>query len=163
DRRILPHAELPAHHAPSEDRDELARLVACPPDDLVDRAAGRGFRHHHVAVRPRGGELAACDAPARSQHIVEAGLDDVLLEVVLSDPPGAGKMIKWMSRAGTFPGAGAGGLNGAMPPVAAAPSAAPPALRKKPRRSICDLPLMSCSSPPSPPCELLRPPWAARS
>src|SRR5215831_9381878 len=87
-RRILLHAELPAHHAPSEDRDELARLVARPPDDLVDRPAGRGLRHHHVAIRPRGVELGAGDAPARSQDVVEAGLDPLLLEVGLDDPRG---------------------------------------------------------------------------
>src|SRR5262249_18691946 len=88
DRRILLHAELPAHHAPSEDRDELARLVARPPDDLVDRAAGRGFRQQHVAVRSRGVELGAGDAPARSQDVVEAGLNAILLEVGLNDARG---------------------------------------------------------------------------
>src|SRR5262249_15677328 len=35
DRRILLHAELPAHHAPSEDPDEIARLVAPAPPYLV--------------------------------------------------------------------------------------------------------------------------------
>ena len=96
DRRILLHAELPAHHAPAVDRRELARLVAGAPDHLVDRAAGRGFGHHHVAVRPRGEQLGARDAPARSQHIVEAGLHPLLLEigwmmraVVSIEPPGA--------------------------------------------------------------------------
>src|SRR5262249_38606435 len=88
DRRILLHAELPAHHAPSEDRDELARLVAPTPDALIDRAAGRGLRHHHVAVGPRSVELGARDSPARSQDIVEAGLDPILLEVGLDDARG---------------------------------------------------------------------------
>src|SRR5262249_54226029 len=85
DRRILLDAELPAHHAPSEDRDELARLVARAPDYLVDRGAGRGLRHHHVTIRPGGVELGARDAAARSQDILEAGLDPMLLEVGLHD------------------------------------------------------------------------------
>src|SRR5262249_30020320 len=85
DRRILLHAELPAHHAPSEDRDELACLIARAPDDLVDRGAGRGLRHHHVTIRPRGVELAARNAAARAQDIIEAGLDPMPLEVGLQD------------------------------------------------------------------------------
>src|SRR5262245_30551652 len=85
DRRILLHAELPAHHAPAVDRREVDRLVARSADDLVDGAAGRGFGHHHVAVGPRGVELGARHAPARPQHVFEAGLDPVLLEIGLDD------------------------------------------------------------------------------
>src|SRR5262249_36887268 len=38
--------------------------------------------------RPRGVELGAGDAPARSQDVVEAGLDSLLLEVGLDDARG---------------------------------------------------------------------------
>src|SRR5262249_23719843 len=75
DRRIFLHAELPAHHAPSENRDELARLVARAPDDLVDRGAGRGLRHHHVTIRPGGVEPAAPDAAPAAHDTSEAGAD----------------------------------------------------------------------------------------
>src|SRR5262249_5247429 len=85
DWRILLHAELPAHHAPAVDRREVDRLVARSADDLVDGAAGRGFGHHHVAVGPGGVELGARHAPARPQHIFEAGLDPALLEIGLDD------------------------------------------------------------------------------
>src|SRR5215831_12946351 len=88
DRRILFHAKLPAHHAPSVDRDKVARLVARPPDYLVDRSAGRGLRHHHVTVRPGGMQFAARDASARPQDIVEARLHSLLLEIGLDDARG---------------------------------------------------------------------------
>src|SRR5262249_1175145 len=88
DRRIFFHATLPAHHAPSIDRDKVARLVVRPPDHLVDRGAGRGLRHHHVTVRPGGIEFAARDAPARPQDIVEARLHSLLLEIGLDDARG---------------------------------------------------------------------------
>jgi hypothetical protein len=98
DRRILLDAKLPAHHAPSVDRDELARLVGRPPDHLVDRGAGCGFRHHHVAVRPGSEELVARDASTRTQDIVEARLHSMLLEIELDDARGrvdraAGRLI----------------------------------------------------------------------
>src|SRR3954454_6724818 len=48
DRGILLYAELPAHHAPAEDGDELAGLVTRAPDHLVDRPSRRRLRHHLV-------------------------------------------------------------------------------------------------------------------
>src|SRR5262249_58479835 len=88
DRRILLDAKLPAHHAPSVDRDEVARLVVRPPDHLVDRGAGRGLRHHHVTVRPGGMEFAARHTPARPQDIVEAPPPSPLLPVRVADARG---------------------------------------------------------------------------
>src|SRR5262249_975824 len=88
DRRILFQAKLPAHHAPSIDRDEGARLVAGPPDHLADPGAGRGLRHHHVTVRPGGMQFAARHASARPQDIVEARLHSLLLEIGLDDARG---------------------------------------------------------------------------
>src|SRR5689334_2791081 len=87
-RRIFLDAKLPAHHAPSIDRDEVARLVTGPPDHLVNRGAGRGLAHHHVAVWPGGVELAARHAAARPQDIVEARLHSLLIEIGLDDARG---------------------------------------------------------------------------
>ncbi len=156
DRRILLHAELPAQHAPAVDRNELARLVAGASDHLVDRAAGRRLRHHHVAVRPGGVELGARNPPARPQDIFEAGLHPLLLEIGLDHARGgvdrsAGRLIDdpvdvagrklLLRRCGRADG---------MLPAAVTPSAAFPALSRKPRRSICNLllilVLLSCPS-----------------
>src|SRR6476620_7196933 len=71
DWRILFHADLPADHAPAVDRDEVARLVAGAADHLVDCSAGRGLRHHRIAVRPRREELGARDLAASAQDIFE--------------------------------------------------------------------------------------------
>ena len=97
-RRVFLYAKLPAHDAPSVDRDEVTRLVSRPPDHLVDGAAWRRLRHHQVAIWTRCMQLRARNAAARPQHIVKAGLDPILFEIRLDDTRGrvdraAGRLI----------------------------------------------------------------------